>query len=154
MKVFEPANLPTLTDLTIAEALGAFRDGVMTSVELVKACIERAEEGTELNVYVTLDSEGALEAAKQADAQRKNGEPMLPLSGIPIVVKDNIHAAGIPCTSGSPAFENFIPSEDAPTVRKLREAGAIILGKTNMHELAFGATGYNHCYNTGSGAGV
>lgn len=154
MKVFEPAAFFTPTDLTIAEALSAFRDGVMTSTDLVQACLDRAEEGKELNVYVTLDSAGALEAAKLVDQQRKKGEPLKPLSGIPIVVKDNIHAAGMQCTSGSPAFAGFIPSEDAPTVQKLREAGAIILGKTNMHELAFGATGYNHSYNTGSGAGV
>lgn len=154
MKVFESAALFTPTDLTIAEALTAFRDGVLTSTELVHACLERAEEGKELNVYITLDSEGALEAAKHVDAQRKNGEALKPLSGIPIVIKDNIHVAGMQCTSGSPAFAGYIPDEDSPAVRKLREAGAIILGKTNMHELAFGATGYNPAYNTGSGVGV
>ena len=154
MKLFQPANVFTPTDLTIAEALSAFRDGVMTSTELVQACLERAEEGKELNVYVTLDGAGALQAAKLADAQRKNGEALKPLSGIPIVIKDNIHTAGLQCASGSPAFAGYIPVEDAPTVRKLREAGAIILGKTNMHELAFGATGYNPAFNTGSGVGV
>lgn len=154
MQVFESNALETLTDLTIAEAIEAFRSGRLTSVELVKACIDRADKGKELNVYITLDAEGALEAAKQADELRKNGQPMGPLSGIPIVVKDNIHAAGLRCTAGSPAFSDFVPTEDAPTVRKLREAGAIILGKTNMHELAFGATGYNSAYNTGSGVGV
>lgn len=154
MQVFESNSLETLTDLTIAEALDAFRSGRLTSVELVKACIDRAVEAKELNVYITLDDGGALEAARQADELRKSGQPMRPLSGIPIVVKDNIHAAGLRCTAGSPAFSDFIPAEDAPTVRKLREAGAIILGKTNMHELAFGATGYNSAYNTGSGVGV
>ncbi len=154
MKLFEPAGLFTPTDLTIAEALIAFRDGVLTSTELVQACLERAEEGKELNVYVTLDSAGALAAAKLADAQRKSGGLLKPLSGIPIVIKDNIHTAGMQCASASPAFAGYIPAEDAPTVRKLREAGAIILGKTNMHELAFGATGYNPAYNTGSGVGV
>lgn len=154
MQVFESACRSVLTDLTFSEAMSAFHSGVMTSVELVQACIERAEKGKELNVFITLDVKGALEAARHADEQRKNGEVMKPLSGIPIVVKDNIHTAGLLCTGGSPAFSDYIPSEDAPTVHKLREAGAIILGKTNMHELAFGATGYNKAFNTGSGFGV
>ncbi|PHR80406.1 MAG: amidase [Colwellia sp.] len=154
MKVFGSTSQSALTDLTIAGALSAFRNGKLTSVELVNACLERAEEYKELNVYITLDVEGALEAARHADEQRKNGQPMQPLSGIPIVIKDNIHTAGLRCTAGTPAFAHYIPSEDAPTVRKLREAGAIILGKTNMHELAFGVTGYNKAYNTGSGIGV
>jgi Asp-tRNA(Asn)/Glu-tRNA(Gln) amidotransferase A subunit family amidase len=154
MNVFGPKSQSVLTDLTIAEALSAFRNGKLTSVELVNACLKRAEEGKELNVYVTLDGEGALESARHADEQRKSGQLMKPLSGIPIVIKDNIHTAGLRCTAGSPAFADYVPSEDAPTVRKLREAGAIILGKTNMHELAFGATGYNQNFNTGSGIGV
>lgn len=154
MQVFESNSLEILTDITIAEALNAFRSGRLTSVELVTACIDRAAEGKDLNVYITLDAKGALEAAKKADELRKSGQPMMPLSGIPIVVKDNIHVAGLRCTAGSPAFSDFIPAEDAFTVRKLREAGAIILGKTNMHELAFGATGYNSAYNTGGGIGV
>ncbi len=154
MKVFGPISQSAPTDLTIAEAQSAFRNGKLTSVELVNACLARAEEGKELNVYITLDVEGALEAARHADEQRKSGQSMKPLSGIPIVIKDNIHTAGLRCTAGSPAFSHYVPSDDAPTVRKLREAGAIILGKTNMHELAFGVTGYNKAYNTGRGIGV
>lgn len=154
MKMFESAEAHAISDLTIAEAAAAFRDGVLTSTELVEACLERCEDGSELNVYVTLDREGALAAAQAADAARRTGEPLKPLSGIPIVIKDNIHCAGLPCTAGSPAFADFVPAEDAPTVRKLREAGAIILGKTNMHELAFGATGYNGAFNTGREVGV
>jgi Asp-tRNA(Asn)/Glu-tRNA(Gln) amidotransferase A subunit family amidase len=154
MKVFESTYQSTQTDLTIAQAQSAFRKGELTSVELVSACLERAEAGKELNVYITLDGEGALDAAERVDARRKSGQPMQPLSGIPIVIKDNIHTAGLRCTAGSPAFSDYIPSEDASTVRKLREAGAIILGKTNMHELAFGVSGYNQAFNTGSGIGV
>jgi len=154
MKVFESTYQSTQTDLTIAQAQSAFRNGELTSVELVSACLERAEAGKELNVYVTLDGEGALDAAQRADDRRKNGQIMPPLSGIPIVIKDNIHTAGLRCTAGSPAFSHYIPNEDASTVHKLREAGAIILGKTNMHELAFGVTGYNQAFNTGSGIGV
>ncbi len=154
MKMFESAAAHALSDLTIAEAMAAFRDGVLSSTELVEACLERCDDGRELNVYVTLDRAGALAAAGAADAARRAGEPLKPLSGIPIVIKDNIHCTGLPCTAGSPAFADFVPAEDAPTVRTLREAGAIILGKTNMHELAFGATGYNGAFNTGWEVGV
>ncbi len=154
MKLFDSAAQPLLSDLTIGEAMTAFRDGVLSSTELVHACLERAEEGRELNVYVTLNGDGALAEAKAADAARRAGRPLKPLAGIPIVVKDNIHAAGLPCTAGTPAFADFVPAGDAPTLQKLRAAGAIVLGKTNMHELAFGATGYNGAYNTGSRPGV
>src|SRR5690554_5885123 len=123
MKMFDSAASHAPSDLTIAEAVTAFRDGVLTSVELVLTCLDRSEEGKDLNVYVTLDGMSALQAAKAADQARRAGMPQKPLSGIPIVVKDNIHVAGMPCTAGSPAFEGFVPAEDAPTVRKLRDAG-------------------------------
>ncbi len=152
MKLFQDS--PTLADLTIAEAVTAFRDGVLSSTELVCACLDRAEDGRELNVYVTLNGDGALAEAKAADAARRAGRRQKPLSGIPIVVKDNIHAAGLPCTAGTPALAGFVPRQDAPTLQRLRDAGAILLGKTNMHELAFGATGYNAAFNTGSQPGV
>lgn len=143
-----------MTDLDLAEAAVALREGRFSSVQLVQACLDRIDAGNALNIFVTVDGEGALQAARAADEARLAGEPLKPLSGIPIVVKDNIHSAGLRCTAGSPAFANFVPVDDAPTLQKLREAGAIILGKTNMHELAFGATGYNSAFNTGSGTGV
>lgn len=143
-----------MTDFTIAEAATALRDGRLSSTQLVQACLERVEAGQSLNIFVTVDAKGALEAAKAADAARLAGESLRPLSGIPIVIKDNIHSAGLRCTAGSPAFADFVPVDDAPTVQRLRAAGAIILGKTNMHELAFGATGYNSAFNTGRGVGV
>ena len=148
MKILESSIPSPLTEMTIATISSALRQGDITSVELVKACLERAEQGKELNVFITLDAKKALADAQEADEQRKNGQVMKPLSGIPIVIKDNIHTSGLRSTAGTPAFSDYIPSEDAPTVAKLREAGAIILGKTNMHELAFGATGYNQAFNT------
>lgn len=153
MNLFVEAG-EVISDLTISEAQAAFRDGVLTSVELVQACLERIKQGEALNIFVTVDAEGALAAAKAADEARAKGEPQKPLSGIPVVVKDNIHTAGLQAAAGCPAFEGFVPAEDAPTVGKLREAGAIILGKTNMHELAYGATGFNSAFNTGPDIGV
>lgn len=154
MTILQSNTALPLTEMTIGTIANALRHGQITSVELVKACLARAEQGKELNIFITLDAEKALVEAQEADEQRRNGQTMKPLSGIPIVIKDNIHTAGLRSTAGTPAFSDYIPSADAPTVAKLREAGAIILGKTNMHELAFGATGYNQAFNTGSAMGV
>ena len=136
-------------DFTMADAAQAFHDGSVTSTQLVLACLERINAGKALNAFVTVDAEGALKAAAAIDQARQTGTPLGPLAGIPIVVKDNIHSAGIRCTAGSPAFADFVPVTDAPTVRKLRDAGAIVLGKTNMHELAYGGDGLQRCLQYG-----
>ncbi len=154
MTISQPVSAKPLTDISIAQAQAAFRAGTLTSAALVEACLRRIEARSDLNAFVTVDTVGALQAARRADAERAAGKPLKPLAGIPIVVKDNIHAAGLPCTAGSPAFADFVPGEDAPTLKALRDAGVIVLGKTNLNEFAFGATGYNPCLNTGSLAGV
>lgn len=154
MNISQSAAAVPLTDLTIHEASAALRDGTLTSTALVEACLSRIEELKHLNAFVTVDARGALAAAAQADLDRAAGKPLKPLAGIPIVVKDNIHAAGMPCTGGSPALADFVPEHDAPALQKLRDAGAIVLGKTNLHEFAFGATGYNPSFNTAGTVGM
>ena len=136
------------------EAAAAVCQRRTSSEALVSAALQRARARPNLNAFVTLDEAGALAAARQADARRAGGAPCLPLQGVPIVVKDNIHAAGLPSTGGTPALRRFVPAADAPVLQRLREAGAIVLGKTNMHELAFGISGYNPAYNTGPQPGV
>jgi mandelamide amidase len=130
-----------------------FCAGKVSSEQMVSAALARAKERADLNAFVTLDEAGALAAAKRADASKGHAR-CRPLAGVPIVVKDNIEVAQLPTTGGTPALRGYIPRADAPVVKKLRDAGAIVLGKTNMHELAFGISGYNPAYNTGPNVGV
>src|SRR5688572_23119956 len=143
-----------LTQLGVAEAARLIRDTAVTSVELTQAYLARAEANGGLNAFVTLDRTGALAAAKQADADLAAGKVKGPLHGVPLVVKDNVHVAGLPNTAGTPALRGFVPKEHAPTVQRLVDAGAVILGKTNMHELAFGISGYNEAFNTAKPIGT
>jgi mandelamide amidase len=130
-------------DLSLTRAAQLIREGRISSTELVEALLLQAEMARDLNVFITLDSEAALIAAKAADAAQKQGKPLGPLHGVPLVIKDNIHVAGMPNTAGTAALRNFMPGDNAPVVDALIAAGAIVLGKTNMHELAFGATSNN-----------
>ncbi|MFJ9453893.1 amidase family protein [Kitasatospora sp. NPDC101447] len=121
--------------------------------ETVEAALDRAAATEHLNAFITLDTEGALAAAARHDAdggrgaeqqgQEEKQEEPAPWR---LVIKDNIHVAGLPNTAGTPALAEFVPATDAPVVRALRAAGAIVLGKTNMHELALGATSCNHAF--------
>lgn len=149
-----PLRSPDVFELTAAEVAANICRGSMTSEAVVQAYLARAKARPDLNAFVTLDEAGALRAARQADARRATGAACLPLQGVPIVVKDNIHAAGLPATAGTPALKSFVPTADAPVLQRLRDAGAIILGKTNLHELAFGISGYNPAYNTSANVGV
>ena len=145
---------PALDDLTATQAASDICAGKYTSVELVMAALTRAKARPELNAFITLDEAGAMAAAHAYDAARERGEPCKPLGGVPVAIKDNIEVAGLPATAGTPALKGYIPAEDAPVVAKLRAAGAIIIGKTNMHELAFGVSGFNTAFKTGTEFGV
>lgn len=137
--------------LTLTESVASLRAGNLTSTALTRDALARARANTDLNAFVTLDETGALKAAAAFDAA---GDKEKPLGGVPIVIKDNIEVAGLPCSAGTPALQHYIPKADAPVVAKLRAAGAIIIGKTSMHELAFGISGYNTAFKTGAEFGV
>lgn len=137
--------------LTLTEAAAGLAAGTFTSTALTREALARAKANAELNVFVTLDEAGALKAAAAFDAA---GDKTKPLGGVPIVIKDNIEVAGLPCSAGTPALKDYIPKADAPVVTKLRDAGAVIIGKTSMHELAFGISGYNTAFKTGAEYGV
>jgi indoleacetamide hydrolase len=138
--------------LTLTQAAADIRSGSITSEALTTEALARAKAGADLNAFVTLDEVGALKAATAFDAQATDRDK--PLGGVPIVIKDNIEVAGLPCTAGTPALKDFVPQADAPVAASLRAAGAIIIGKTSMHELAFGISGYNTAFKTGAEFGV
>ncbi|TYO68364.1 indoleacetamide hydrolase [Bradyrhizobium hipponense] len=137
--------------LTLTQAAADLRAGTVTSEALTTEALARAKADADLNAFVTLDEAGALKAAAAFDA---NGDRDKPLGGVPIVIKDNIEVAGLPCSAGTPALKDYVPQADAPVVAKLRVAGAVIIGKTSMHELAFGISGYNTAFKTGPEFGV
>jgi len=143
-----------LTQLGVTDAAQLIRDGTVSSVELTQAYIARADANRGLNAYTTLDRAGAMAAARKADAEITARKMVGPLHGVPLVVKDNTHVAGLPNTAATPALRGFVPKENAPTVQKLVDAGAVVLGKTNMHELAFGISGYNEGFFTAEPIGT
>lgn len=149
-----PPRPADLTALSLADAARLVRAGRVTSLELTEAYLRHAEANAGLNAFITLDRAGALAAARRADADFASGRARGALHGVPIVVKDNIHVAGLPNTAGTPALKDFVPARNAPVVQRLVEAGAIILGKTNMHELAFGISGYNEGFHGAATIGV
>jgi len=138
-----------LADLTIAQAGAGLRAGDFTSVDLLDAVTQRAS-ATEahLHAYLTLDHEGARAAALAADAAFSKAQDKGPLQGIPIALKDNMCTMGIETTASSKILAGWIPPYDATVVARLKEAGAVITGKTNLDEFAMGSSTENSAYGT------
>lgn len=129
-------NDPTLLDATAAGA--ALARGELSALELTEAYLARIERlDPRLNAYIARLAEQARAQAKAADARR---ERLSPLDGVPLALKDNIDVAGVPTTCGMAAAGAPVPAEDAEAVRRLKAAGAVLLGKLNMHEGALGGT--------------
>src|SRR5437867_2443802 len=130
-------------ELSALDASAAMRRGDMKAEDYAAALLARCEAGKHLNAFISLDPAKVMEAARVADRRRASGAFLGPLHGLPVPVKDSVNTRDLPTTSGTPALRNFRPREDAPTVRALLDAGAILLGKTNLHELSFGWTSTN-----------
>lgn len=135
-----------LIDLSAIDAVAAMRNGDVTAEAYANALVERCEAGKHLNAFISLEPQRVLEAARAADRARAAGATPGPLHGLPIPVKDSVNTQDYPTTGGTRALANFSPAGDAPLVRRLRQAGAIVLGKTNIHELSFGWTSNNQAF--------
>ncbi|AEU35788.1 Asp-tRNA(Asn)/Glu-tRNA(Gln) amidotransferase GatCAB subunit A [Granulicella mallensis] len=130
-----------LTGLTLSEASKRIHAGSVTSTQLTQALLDRIKiYNPKVNAFITVMHAEALEQAAKLDAEAKARKFRSPLHGIPIVLKDNIDTAGTRTTAASEVFDDRIPEQDAEVVLRLKEAGAVILGKANMHEFASGGS--------------
>jgi aspartyl-tRNA(Asn)/glutamyl-tRNA(Gln) amidotransferase subunit A len=133
------AQSQDLTGLTLKKASVLLRSKGTSPVELTEACLKRIERlNPAVNAFITVTGESALATAREVEAEARRGKWRGPLHGIPIAIKDNIDTAGVRTTGASELFKDRIPTEDAEVVRMLKSAGAIVLGKLNLHEFAYG----------------
>lgn len=136
-----------LTRLTATETAAAVAAGRVSAVEVAKAHLARIEAvDGKLNAYLHVDAEGALAQARQVDGRRAAGDSLPALAGVPLALKDVMTQQGIPTTCGSKILEGWRPPYDSTVVTRLRAAGVVILGKTNMDEFAMGSSTENSAY--------
>ena len=135
-----------LVNLSAVRAIGMMSRGELAAERYASALLVRCAEQQALNCFITLEPARVLEAARAADQRRRAGAALGPLHGLPIPVKDSINTREYPTTAGTPALRGFRPVDDAPIVASLIAAGAIVLGKTNLHELSCGWTSNNHAF--------
>ena len=126
---------------SIADAANRLRARTLTSVQLTEACLRRIETyNPKLNAFITVMKTQAMAMARQADSEIRAGKLRGPLHGIPIALKDNIDTAGVRTTGASAVYDSRVPEENAEVTKRLLAAGAVIVGKTNLHEFANGGT--------------
>lgn len=131
-----------LPQLELAEVSKAVQKKEVSPVELTRACLERIERlNPILSTFITVTDNSAMEEARKAEAEITRGEWKGPLHGIPLAVKDLVETAGVRTTAASAVLKDNMPAADAEVIRRLKAAGAILLGKLNMHEFAYGGSG-------------
>ncbi len=132
------AEQSPLARLSAVEAVARMTSGELAVESYAAAMLERCRGARALNAFITLEPERVLEEARACDRRRLAGGAAGPLFGLPIPIKDSVNTRDYPTTAGTPALRDFRPAADAPIVAALRAAGAIVLGKTNLHELSYG----------------
>ncbi len=137
-------NADEIRALSLIDVAAAIRDRKLSSTEVTTACVEHAEATQDiLHTFVYFTPEAALKRAAEADAALARGEVWGPLHGVPVAFKDNLDTAGIPTECASPVLKGRVPTESAHAVSQVMGAGAVSLGKLNMHEFASGGTSIN-----------
>jgi aspartyl-tRNA(Asn)/glutamyl-tRNA(Gln) amidotransferase subunit A len=131
---------------TIASVVGLLERKELSPVELVRAHLDRASAIAHLNAFITVLRDDALAEARESEGRRRRGESKGPLDGIPVTAKDIVWSKGRRTTSGSRIDADFVPDRDAPSLASLRAAGAVLIGKTNLHEFAYGVSNVNPHY--------
>src|SRR5471030_727352 len=144
-KIFENSS-SALHDLTAAAAAAAIKDGSLTAEAYATALLHRSRAYADLNAFITINDDLVMEAALTADRQRKAGQELGPLHGVPIAIKDSMNTADLPTSIGTKVLAGFRPKNDAAIVATLRASGAIIFGKNNLVEMSYGLTGLNQHY--------
>lgn len=132
--------------LNLEDGLTALQQGELTSVALTEFCLAAAARQQDLGAVVAVAEQEALQAAKQADERRRNGQALGPLDGVPVLLKDNILRQGWPAQCASNILQGFVAPYDATVTKRLLAQGAVLLGRANMDEFAMGSTTETSAY--------
>jgi len=138
-----PSKSEELLNLSAEAATTRMTCGDLTAEDYASALLAQCDRHSPLDAFITLDRTKVLQAARAADLRQRSGAKLGPLHGLPIPIKDSVNTKDYPTTGGTNALRHFVPKDDAPIVRALTKAGAIVMGKTNLHELSFGWTSNN-----------
>lgn len=142
-----PADTSDPLAWTLNEAAAALAKRTVSSEELTRLCLARIGKlDPQLNAFITLQADAALAQARECDRQRSAGRATGRLHGVPLALKDNLDTAGVRTTAAANVFKDRVPTEDAEVTRRLKAAGAVILGKLNLDEMAFAGTGTTGCF--------
>src|SRR5262245_1237195 len=141
-----PSPETGVCELGLTELAQAIAAGELSAETLAEELLARCARASALNAFITLEPERVRAAARAADERRRQGGALGPLHGVPLAIKDNIDAVGYPTTAGTPALAAHRPRRNAAVLQRLLDAGAIVLGKANLQELAWGPTSNNAAF--------